>query len=224
MILGGINERASMADVVLPPLVVSRRTGREPFHDGPTPLDFDLLSFWQWSASDLMSNVLRGRLAEFRVARALGIANGVRVEWAAFDLRTLGGTTIEVKSAAYIQSWTQRKLSTIIFDIAPTRFWDETTNLLAAEARRQAGLYVFALLAHRDKASIDAMNVAQWEFFVLPAAVLDTRLPRQRQVGLKTLLKLDPLRCRFGELRGAIEKIANTASLGVAPSTDGLPA
>ena len=54
-----------MAEVLLPPLVVTRKTGSEAFQLGSTALGFDLLSFWQWSASDLVSNALRGRLAEF---------------------------------------------------------------------------------------------------------------------------------------------------------------
>jgi hypothetical protein len=55
--------------------------------------------------------------------------------------------TIEVKSAAYLQTWAQKTLSVISFDIAPTWFWEATTNELATEARRQADLYGFALLA-----------------------------------------------------------------------------
>jgi hypothetical protein len=188
---------------------VNRKTGREPFHNGDTPLGFDLLSFWQWSASDLVSNALRGRLAEFLVAQALGIADGVRGEWDAYDLRTPSGLTIEVKSAAYLQSWAQKEHSAITFDIAPTRFWEAATNVLASEVRRQAGLYVFALLAHRDKATIDPLNVAQWEFFVLPVAVLNSRLPTQKQIGLTALLKLSPICCLFAELPNTIEQVSN---------------
>src|SRR5262249_45192325 len=131
----------SMTDLLLPPVDVTRKTGTEPFHDGPSPLHFNLLSFWQWSASDLVSNALRGRLAEFLVMQALGITGGVRDEWGPYDLHTPDGITIEVKSAAYVQSWAQRGLSAINFDIAPTRFWDARTNTLATEVRRQAGVY-----------------------------------------------------------------------------------
>jgi hypothetical protein len=61
-------------------ILVSRKTGGERFRCGSEPLPFDLLSFWQWSASDLTSNALRGRVAEFLVAQALGVADGVRAE------------------------------------------------------------------------------------------------------------------------------------------------
>jgi hypothetical protein len=40
------------------------------FRDADRLLDFDVLSFWQWSWSDLVSNATRGVLAEYLVARA----------------------------------------------------------------------------------------------------------------------------------------------------------
>lgn len=42
-----------------------RRSGDERFRNGGAALSFDLLSFWQWGASDLVSNTLRGVLAEY---------------------------------------------------------------------------------------------------------------------------------------------------------------
>jgi hypothetical protein len=191
-----------------PRLCVSRKTGGERFRCGLEPLPFDLLSFWQWSASDLASNALRGRVAEFLVAQALGVADGVRAEWDAYDLRSRAGATIEVKSAAYLQTWAQKVQSAITFDIAPTRFWDAATNVMTVEVRRQADLYVFALLAHQDKATLDPMDVSQWVFFVLPTVVLNARLPSQKQLGLAGLRSLRPLECTFGQLRDAVESVA----------------
>jgi hypothetical protein len=187
----------------------SRKTGDEPFRDGTQPLSFNVRSFWQWFASDLASNALRGCVAEFLVAQALGIADdGLRPEWDPYDLRTPGGTTIEVKCAAYLQTWWQKAPSAISFNIAPTRFWDAATNTTAAEIRRQADLYVFALLAHQDKATFEPMDVSQWSFFVLPTAILNERLPAQESLGLSRLRGLQPLECRFGELKEAIETAA----------------
>ena len=104
-------------------LTVSRKTGLERFHAGGQPLSFDLLSFWQWMASDLVSNATRGRVAEYLVARSLGLAEeDVRDEWAAFDLRTTSGFRVEVKSAAYLQSWHQSNLSRITFVVLNAGF------------------------------------------------------------------------------------------------------
>src|SRR5215208_5272042 len=95
---------------------LTRKSGRERFRDGANELDFDLLSFWQWSASNLLSNATRGVVAEYIVARALDASpEGVRDEWAAYDLRTKEDVKVEVKSAAFLQSWYQGRLSRISF-------------------------------------------------------------------------------------------------------------
>ncbi|CAN1724174.1 protein of unknown function [Hyphomicrobium sp. 1Nfss2.1] len=122
---------------------------------GSQELAADVLSFWQWSASDLVSNTMRGVLAEYIVAPALGIDEGVRREWDAYDLVLGDGTKVEVKSAAYIQSWHQKKPSTIQFGVARKRAWDAETNVVAAEPCRSADVYIFALLAHTDRATIN---------------------------------------------------------------------
>lgn len=55
-----------------------QRNGSEVFHTAGAELGFNLLSFWKWSASDLVSNTLRGLLAEYLVAQAVAAAKGVR--------------------------------------------------------------------------------------------------------------------------------------------------
>jgi hypothetical protein len=204
----------SKMDMLLPRLTVARKVGSEPFRAGSVPLDFNLLSFWRWSASDLVSNALRGCLAEFLVAQAVGIADGVRVEWSAYDLCTTKGLKTEVKSAAYVQSWAQKSLSKISFDIKSTCSWDPETTEQAAEKRRQADLYVFALLSHSDKLTLDPMDVSQWEFFLLPRTMLDTRLPTQKWLSLSRLLKLKPVRCLFAELSETIERVGQQLQQG----------
>ena len=196
----------------LPALDVSPKSGAERFHAAGASLGFDLLRFWQWSASDLASNAMRGRLAEFLVGQALGIVGGVRAEWDAFDLRTPQGVTIEVKSAAYLQTWAQKAPSIISFDIRPTRSWESRTNGIEAEPRRQADLYVFALLSHRDKSTLDPMDLAQWAFFVLPTAVLNAKLPTRKRVSLYSLFQLAPEQCGFPELRLAVERVTSSSA------------
>ena len=98
-----------MLQVKLDRLLIQRRSGVERFLNGPKDLSVDLLSFWQWKGSDLVSNATRGVVAEYLVALALHVdVSGVRDEWAAYDLVTPSGIKIEVKSAAFVQSWFQR--------------------------------------------------------------------------------------------------------------------
>ena len=54
-----------------------------------------------------MSNATPGVLPEYLVAQTLGVAGGVRAEWAAHDLAVAEGSEeiqVEVKSAAYVHS------------------------------------------------------------------------------------------------------------------------
>lgn len=186
-------------------ITVKAKTGNEPFHSAGAVEEYNLLDFWKWSVSDLVSNATRGRLAEFIVAKALGICTDtVRDEWAAYDLVTPDGIKVEVKSAAYVQSWFQEGYSTIQFRTPETKSWDPDTNRQALEARRQADVYVFALLAHKDKPTVDPLNLDQWRFYVLPAATLNTRSRSQHSITLKTLERLAGEPVEYAGLNAAV--------------------
>ncbi len=171
-----------------PPLLPSLKTGQEAFHQAGQTIDCTLLAFWRWNASDLASNTTRGQLAEFIVALALSLPlDAPRQEWGAYDLLTPDGIKIEVKSAAYLQSWAQDKPSSISFRIPKTHAWDAAANQLSQEVKRQADVYVFALLKHTQKASLDPLDLDQWEFYVLPTPVLDARRRSQHSITLNSL-------------------------------------
>ena len=187
-------------------MTTTRMTGQEPFHRGGAPLDVGVLDFWQWADSELLSNALRGRLAEYLVALDLGVADGMRTEWDPYDLRTLGGITVEVKSGAYLQAWYQPRPSKISFKIARTLAWDPTTGKYDTESRRQAQVYVFAVLGGPEQTDVDPLDLSQWRFHVLGTETLDNRLGGQKTLALGSLLRLEPEVVEFGGIRGAVER------------------
>ena len=150
-----------------PAIPVTKKSGLEVFRVDGRPLPENLLSFWQWSSSDLVGNALRGVLAEYIVATAVGCNRGLRTEWDAFDMVTPDGIKIEVKSAAYIQSWTQAKLSAIQFGIRPTQSLEAGTNQYSKKIERQSDVYVFCVLTQQDQDAIDPLNLDQWDFYVI---------------------------------------------------------
>ena len=52
---------------------MAQKTGDEYFSVDGISAGFFLNDFWRWSSSDLLNNTMRGVLAEFIVAKALGI-------------------------------------------------------------------------------------------------------------------------------------------------------
>ena len=78
-------------------------------------LDATVVDFWRWAFSDLRDNTVRGVLAEFLVAAALGRTDVRRKGWDNFDVLSATGIRVEVKASGYLQSWAQAKHSSLNF-------------------------------------------------------------------------------------------------------------
>jgi len=196
-----------------PALDTSRLSGSEPFHGVDEESRISVLDFWQWASSSLAANNLRGHLAEFLVASDLGVANGTREEWASYDVCTLQGYRVEVKSAAYIQQWNQKKLSAVSYGIAPTRGWDSKLQRRAITTQRNSDVFVFCLLATKNQNKFDPTDLSQWQFFVVATAELDSELGAQKTLSLNTLKSLQHTVCDYGEIGTAICKELKIESL-----------
>ena len=182
------------------------KSGNENLTYNGQKTDYNLLDFWRWSVSDIMSNATRGRFAEFIVGTSVGLnPEHIRDEWDAYDLKTEEGIKIEVKSAAYIQCWNQKCFSPISFSIKRSVYWDPETNIESVEPKRHADLYVFCLLKHKDQSTVDPLKMEQWHFYVLPTYQLDNYKRSQSSITLNSLKKLtNPV--YYGELRNRIRK------------------
>ena len=193
----------------------SLKAGTEPFHAEGQPIGPTVLDYWRWSASDLLSNTQRGVLAEYLVAAALGTVVRPRDEWASFDVVNQDGDEIEVMSAAYRQSWAQDRPSAIQFRIAPIRWlWNPETNEYKKldPPRRPAKIHVFCVLGRKTDLNPDPLDVSQWQFYVLPTAVLNREVPQQKTISLGPLLAMVQRTTGRGavgyeSLRGVIDSI-----------------
>jgi hypothetical protein len=130
-----------------------------------------------------------------------------REEWDAYDLKTKNGLKIEIKSSSYLQSWEQTELSKIIFGIQPTSNWDYSTNKRSKEKIRQSDIYIFCVLSHKDKNSVDPLNLSQWDFYILETKILNDKVTVQKSITLSNLLKLHPIKIKYDELKKEIEHI-----------------
>jgi len=173
------------------------KSGNENFLSKGTQRDFILKDFWCWFASDLLDNTLRGTLAEFIVAKALNI-EAPQESWSAYDLK-FESWKVEVKAAAYVQTWTQKKPSTITFSIRPTRSWTSKTGY-SDVVKRQSDIYIFCLLSEKDRDKVNPLDLDQWEFYPVLTSVLTETLGNQGTVALSVIKKICQGKCDFESL------------------------
>lgn len=144
--------------------------------------------FWAWAFSDLRQNSVRGHLAEYIVAKALGIQLKVRSAWDDHDLaltsllipRSSGVRTaarLQVKSSGYIQAWPQRQPSVLNFGGLRRRPFPWSAEQggfrLGKVKALKADVFVFAIQTTKTHEDYDPLDVDQWEFRVLPAHDVD---------------------------------------------------
>jgi hypothetical protein len=178
-----------------------QKTGNEPFFNNGAGTGKSLLDFWRWSQSDLISNTTRGALGEFIVSSALGIDESkVRREWAPYDLETDDGIKIEVKTAAYLQSWFQKDYSKISFSIKAARYWSSETGRYSDGKTRPSDVYVFCLFTCKDKSTMNPLEMSQWEFYALATNKIDNYKRSQSSITINSLRKLQNA-CDYGHLR-----------------------
>jgi hypothetical protein len=156
--------------------------------------DATLLDFWQWAYADLCDDENKGIFAEWLVARLIGITKTRRIGWANSDLITPDGVRIEIKSSSYWQSWK------LIDEFGVTRqqplypVSNETRIAFAGLKARDAvavpdpsippefksHVYIFAFQREAEVERWNALDLSQWEFYVLPAN-------RIRELGWKSV-------------------------------------
>ncbi|MCI8562011.1 MAG: hypothetical protein HFH69_00675 [Lachnospiraceae bacterium] len=168
-----------------------------------------VLDYWAWSCSDLYDNAMRGVMAEFLVTssftRGATHPSQMRTNWLPYDVTSPTGRRIEVKSAAYIQSWTPEDVySQIKFDIGKKLAWDGISY--ASKPDRNCDLYVFCVFTALTR-DISVLNLDYWDFYVLPTSALNEKAPEQKSIALSSLLKLNPVKTDFEGLGEIIATI-----------------
>ena len=186
-------------------------TGLEHLVDGSSVLPHHIADYWQWAYSDMLRNTQRGVFAEFIVKAALDLGgihanNNIRSNFEPFDLVGPNITKcstpprlenssfpcrIEVKSAAYIQSWNPHPGTSprITFSIAPARLPDETGDFKAdAPMQRNSDVYVFTVYTAKEKGR-NILDMSLWEFYVAKTSALDSKYGNRKTVSLANLVK-----------------------------------
>lgn len=193
-----------MSEIVYPRIKAKRKTGSERIVGISGT---NISEFWQWAYSNVMDNAERGIFAEWLVAKALGAADGARTEWDKYDILTPSGISDEVKTSGYIQSWDQEKLSEIVFSVPMTKGWDSTTNTYSQDKKRQADIYVFCVHKHKDQETVEPLNLAQWDFYVIDTDTLNSKIGDQKSITLHKLIDIGAIQTIYSLLNETVETV-----------------
>lgn len=176
------------------------------FGSDDTLPDTKIVDFWSWAFGDLCDDDIKGWFAEWMVAKLLGIPSVRRVSWANSDLITSDGVRIEVKSTAYWQSWklvdefghtrpgpTHKLPEDRAIGFGGLQARDaRTTSKSSDPPTHKSDLYVFAFQHETNPECWDALDLKQWEFYILP--VEEVRKFATKRIGLIALRsKQEPL-------------------------------
>jgi hypothetical protein len=176
--------------------------------------EFSVQDYWRFMYSQLGGQ--SPQIAEFLVARALGVEKAENVDyWSAYDM-SYRGRRIEVKETEYIHPWNKKRVSQVRnFSIAPSSndYWASVLKLNPEKKlARQSDVYVFCLNTNQDLQNRDPLNLEHWEFYVVPTYRIDQYTenrnnPDQKNISLSAVKRLAGSSVSFPEIRARVDEI-----------------
>ncbi len=191
---------------------MSNMTGNELFQNNGLFMNFNLLDFWSWYASDLLNHPVRGAIAEFIVAKALGLSTEDKAGWSPYDL-LYNGKKLEIKSCARVSDSHGGKTSRIVFSIKKQlclREEDVTDGYCTKEQLwkhkcHHSDFYIFCFLAEDDNSKANPVMLEQWEFYILPTPVMDRELGDRQTIRIPVILSLGGIKCSWENLKDRLD-------------------
>jgi len=165
------------------------------FGDAILPPHVRLTDFWRWAFSDLSEDYLKGFFAEWMVAVLLGlpVQDSRRLEFQRYD-HASGAKRIEVKSTARWQSWKvldeEGRPRSIPKKPATPDSSIRFAGLRTDDGKYNADIYVLCFQAEKDFARWNALDLSQWEFYVVRQR--DLQRLGTKSIGLKKVRELSP--------------------------------
>lgn len=130
---------------------------------------FNFGTFLELAYSDLTNPLIRGRLAEFIVARALNLPMEAQQFMDKYDI-LYRATRIEIKYSAFITpkntDYGVEKLQSPKFDICPHLAWSDKRSWELSAYERHSDIYIFCLLNEKSLQKLNPLQLEQWTFFV----------------------------------------------------------
>lgn len=174
-------------------------TGMEDFIRKGKPLGFTLLDFWQFQFSNIWD--LQEHIAEFLVAKALGIKRPYnRSGWTPFDI-LYRNTRIEVKETGYFYSWQKKG------KISQRRSFGINQTYNGKQIKeRQNDIYVFCLNTGETAKDSNPLELEHWEFYVIPTKIINEKCRANKTISLGRVRQLSPC-ILYKDLKNEIDKL-----------------
>ena len=174
------------------------------FISSGSAVGFGAVDFWEWHCENCLDGSIRGSLAEFLIAKALGLEQ-TRNSWAAYDI-DYHGYHIEVKSTSLFTSKHRKSVrdyvgnQRLVFSIEPKHVHISGSEWTSR--KRNCDLYIFCLLSSPDAALLDA-----WTFYVVPTSFLDEHFPDNKTISISSLEKAGFEACPYSALLSRVDEI-----------------
>ncbi len=180
--------------------------GNEIFTYNNNSLGFTWLDFWKFQYSNIDN--LKESIAEFLVAKALGIDTPHNTSyWTLFDI-LYRNTRIEVKQTAYYHPWNENGnvSNARIFDIkkANSSYENEKSPNIY---ERQNDIYVFCLNNGNTKETSNPLELSNWEFYIIPTSVINEQCQNNKTVSLGRIRSMGFSHFEFGQIKAEIDRI-----------------
>lgn len=178
-------------------------------------LGFNLVDFWRFKYSNIYD--IQGAIAEFIVAKALGLDTASNTEyWTLWDIN-YRGLRIEVKETSYYHPWNNdgKVSSSRSFGItkANSRYAESATGELKEGEEniyeRQNDIYVFCLNTGSTREESNPLNLDNWLFYVIPTKIINEKCGDHKTISLNRVKKFaSPL--IYSKLKNRIDDIASS--------------
>ncbi len=181
--------------------------GNEKFVFDGESTEFDFLDFWRFQYSNIYS--LHGEIAEFVVARALGVTESQNSEyWTLWDT-SYRNKRIEVKATAYYHLWNDNGnvSNRRTFGITKANGSYDAAKSGNEDFCRQNDIYVFCLNIGDTRETSYPLNLNNWEFYIVPTSVINEKCGNNKTISLGRIKGLGFSAKRYDEIKLEIDNI-----------------
>jgi hypothetical protein len=186
--------------------MTNRRTERRSLRTDETSSAY-IAEFWKWGASDLASEPIPQSLAEFIVAKALGIPiSGTRSFTQAAKFTTELNCQVEVRSWSFINKKKEIEPSNLSFKIPRINKDLPYQRSFRPGPKAHPDIYVFAMFVHNVPATADPLNPDQWLYYVISANSL--RGAKDEVVNIRLLQEVAGRYVSFDKLFGEVRDVS----------------